>query len=318
LLNNVENLISQGILNTIGNTPLIELKNVLVKTGVRFFVKLEGYNPTGSVKDRIAKKMIEDAEGCGKLVPGKIILEPTSGNTGISLAMIGRLKGYEVKVVMPENVSVERIQLLKAYGADIQLSDSNGGTNHSIQVAKSLAEDNPNFFMPYQYGNPSNPAVHYETTGPEIIRDLPSVTHFVAGLGTGGTLMGVGRYLKEYNSDIKVIAATPQPDELIYGLRDLEEGFVPPVLDLDMLDARILVKSTEAFHWTSQLLKTEGIFAGISSGAVIATALKLSQRLVEGNVVCLLADGGWKYLSTNLWTKDSSELQTEISGKIWW
>ena len=219
LFNKVDSLIAQGLLGTIGNTPLIELKNISPKVGVRFFVKLEGNNPTGSVKDRIAKKMIETAEDSGKLSPGKVILEPTSGNTGISLAMIGRLKGYKVKVVMPENVSIERIQLLKAYGADIHLSEPNGGTNHSVQVAQSLADSNPNYFMPYQYGNPSNPDVHFETTGPEIIRDLPNVTHFVAGLGTGGTLMGVGRYLKQYNSEIKVIAATPQPDELIYGLR---------------------------------------------------------------------------------------------------
>ena len=219
---------------------------------------------------------------------------------------------------MPENVSIERIQLLKAYGADIHLSEPNGGTNHSVQVAQSLADSNPNYFMPYQYGNPSNPDVHFETTGPEIIRDLPNVTHFVAGLGTGGTLMGVGRYLKQYNSEIKVIAATPQPDELIYGLRDLDEGFVPPILDLNMLDSRILVKSEEAFHWTSQLLKLEGVFAGVSSGAVIATARKLSERLSEANVVCLLADAGWKYLSTGLWTKDSVDLEHEVGGKIWW
>jgi len=318
LFNKVDSLISQGLLGTIGNTPLIELKNISPKVGVRFFVKLEGNNPTGSVKDRIAKKMIETAEESGKLSPGKVILEPTSGNTGISLAMIGRLKGYKVKVVMPENVSIERIQLLKAYGADIHLSEPNGGTNHSVQVAKRLADSNPNYFMPYQYGNPSNPDVHFETTGPEIIRDLPNVTHFVAGLGTGGTLMGVGRYLKQYNPEIKVIAATPQPDELIYGLRDLDEGFVPPILDLNMLDSRILVNSDEAFHWTSQLLKLEGVFAGVSSGAVIATARKLSERLSEANVVCLLADAGWKYLSTSLWTKDSADLEHEVGGKIWW
>ena len=307
------------ILDTIGNTPLVELQNMGLKEGVRVFVKLEGNNPTGSLKDRIAKFMVEKAECEGLLSNDKVILEPTSGNTGISLAFVGGLKGYRVKVIMPENVSPERSQLLRAYGAEIIFSDGSKGTNGSIEVAHEImGSDEGNYFMPYQYGNSANPGAHYETTGQEIINDLPDVDMFVAGLGTGGTLMGTGRRLKEHNPDVKIIAVAPEPGDYIQALRSLEEGFIPPILDLSLLETRMMVSSADAFHMTKELLQREGIFAGISSGSVVLGALKMAQRIEKGNIVCLLADGGWKYLSTGLWTKDYGELEEEATGKIWW
>ncbi len=307
------------ILDTIGNTPLVELQNMGLKKGVHVFVKLEGQNPTGSLKDRIAKFMIEKAECEGRLTHDNVILEPTSGNTGISLAFVGGLKGYHVKVIMPENVSQERSQLLWAYGAEIIYSDGSKGTNGSIEVAHEMMNsDEGNYFMPYQYGNSANPGAHYETTGQEIINDLPEVDIFVAGLGTGGTLMGTGRRLKEHNPDVKIIAVAPEPGDYIQALRSLEEGFIPPILDLSLLETRMMVSSTDAFHMTKELLQREGIFAGISSGSVVLGALKMAQRIEKGNIVCLLADGGWKYLSTGLWTKDYGELEKEATGKIWW
>ena len=309
----------QTILDTIGNTPLVELRNMDLKEGVRVFVKLEGQNPTGSLKDRIAKHMVEKAEREGELTPGKTILEPTSGNTGISLALVAGLKGYQVKVVMPENVSAERSQLLWAYGAEIIFSDGARGTNGAIEVAQEMmASSEGNYFMPYQYGNDANPGAHYETTGPEIVRDMPDVDVFVAGLGTGGTLMGTGRRLKEHNPDVKIIAVAPEPGDYIQALRSLEDGFIPPILDLALLDSRMLVRSSDAFHMTKEVLRREGIFAGISSGSVIYGAIKMAQRMERGNIVCLLADGGWKYLSTGLWTKDYGEMEEEAAGKIWW
>ena len=309
----------KSILDTIGGTPLVELQNMGLKEGVRVFAKLEGQNPTGSLKDRIAKYMIEKAECEGELTPGKVILEPTSGNTGISLAFVGGLKGYHVKVVMPENVSSERSQLLWAYGAEIVFSDGSRGTNGSILIAQEMMDSaDGDYFMPYQYGNSANPGAHYETTGREIIEELPELDMFVAGLGTGGTLMGVGRRLKEYNSSIKVIAVAPEPGDYIQALRSLEEGFIPPILDLSLLDARIMVSSVDSFHMTKELLLREGIFAGISSGSVVYGAMKMAQRMEQGNVVCLLADGGWKYLSTGLWTKGYGEMEEEAKGKIWW
>ena len=309
----------QTILDTIGNTPLVELRNMDLKEGVRVFVKLEGQNPTGSLKDRIAKHMVEKAEREGELTPGKTILEPTSGNTGISLALVAGLKGYQVKVVMPENVSAERSQLLWAYGAEIIFSDGARGTNGAIEVAQEMmASGEGNYFMPYQYGNDANPGAHYETTGPEIVRDMPDVDVFVAGLGTGGTLMGTGRQLKEHNPDVKIIAVAPEPGDYIQALRSLEDGFIPPILDLALLDSRMLVRSSDAFHMTKEVLRREGIFAGISSGSVIYGAIKMAQRMERGNIVCLLADGGWKYLSTGLWTKDYGEMEEEAAGKIWW
>jgi cysteine synthase B len=263
--------------------------------------------------------MVEKAEREGELTPGKVILEPTSGNTGISLAFVGRLKGYKTKVVMPENVSPERSQLLWAYGAEIVFSDGSRGTNGAIEVAQELmASQDGDYFMPYQYGNDANPGAHYETTGREIVEELPEVDMFVAGLGTGGTLMGTGRRLKEHNPAVKVIAVAPEPGDYIQALRSLEEGFVPPILDLSLLDSRMLVRSVDAFHMTKELLRREGIFAGVSSGSVIYGALKMAQRIERGNIVCLLADGGWKYLSTGLWTKDYGEMEQEAARKIWW
>ena len=309
----------RGILSTIGHTPTVELPHLSPKPEVRIYAKLEGANPTGSVKDRIALKMIEQAEADGELSGARTILEPTSGNTGISLAMIGRLKGYKVAVVMPENVSVERVQLLEAYGAEIIPSDGSRGTNGSIEVAQDLVEKRPNdYLMMYQYGNPGNPGAHYETTGPEIIEAVPEVSMFVAGLGTGGTLMGVARRLKEYNPQTRIVAVAPEPEDFISGLRSLEDGFIPPILDIGLLDSRMLVGSLEAFQTTKRLLTEEGIFAGVSSGSVVYGALRQAERMESGSIVCLLADGGWKYLSTALWTKDYDRLQQESKGKIWW
>ncbi len=307
-----------GILAAIGNTPLVELPHLSPKPDIRLFAKLEGANPTGSVKDRIALTMVEQAEAEGVLTPDKVILEPTSGNTGIALAMIGAVKGYGVEVVMPENVSQERVQLLEAFGVKIHFSDGSLGTNGSIPVARKMAEEDDRYFMPYQYGNKANTQAHYEGTGKEITDSLPNVDMFVAGLGTGGTLTGTGRRLKEHNEDIKVVAAVPEPNDAIQGLRSLEEGFIPPILDESLLDARILVPGDEAFKMTKELLHGEGVFAGISSGAVIAAALKVASRLDEADIVCLLADGGWKYLSTGLWTKEYADLRMEVEGKVWW
>jgi cysteine synthase B len=312
-------MLYHSILDLIGNTPLVELPRMTPNPAVQIYAKLEGQNPTGSVKDRIAKYMIEAAEKSGELTPDKVILEPTSGNTGIGLAMIGRLKGYKVMVVMPESVSEERSQLLRAYGAEIVYSDGKKGSNGAIQVAQQLVAEAPHrFYMPYQYGNEMNPRAHYETTGPEIVRDLPDLDVFIAGLGTGGTLTGTGRFLKEYNPKIKVIATVPHPGDLVQGLRSLEEGFIPPVLDESILDGRVVVDSRTSFAATKELTQKEGIFAGISSGAVIRTAQRVAARMERGKIVVLLADGGWKYLSTNLWTKEYEDLPEDIESKVWW
>ncbi len=311
-------MLYRSMLDTIGNTPLVELQNLSPSPAVRFFAKLEGQNPTGSVKDRIAKTMIEAAARDGILTPGCTILEPTSGNTGVSLAFVAKLKGYKVRVVMPDNVSPERTAIMQAYGAEIVLSEGLKGTNGSIEVAQELAAADPSLVMLYQYGNESNPGAHYETTGPEIMRDLPEVDVFIAGLGTGGTLTGTGRYLKERKPSVKVIAAAPHPGDLVQGLRSLEDGFIPPVLDQSILDGRIVVDSRNSFAGTKELLEKEGIFAGISAGAVLRTAQKAAQRLDRANVVLLLADGGWKYLSTNLWATDYSDLPDDIDAKVWW
>ncbi len=308
----------KSVLDLIGNTPLVELSRFSPKPGVHIFAKLEGQNPTGSLKDRIVKYMVEAAEADGSLTKDRILLEPTSGNTGIALAMIGRVKGYRVRVVMPENVSPERGQLLHSYGAEIILSDGNRGTNGSIQVAQELARNDDTYFMPYQYGNAANPQAHYEGTGAEILRDLPDVHTFIAGLGTGGSLMGVGRRLKEHNKETKVIAVVPHPDDIISGLRSLEDGFIPPILDLSLLDGRMILESKVGFRATRELTEREGIFAGVSSGAVLAAAQRVGARMTSGNIVCLLADGGWKYLSTQLWTKELHTVQKDMEGKIWW
>jgi len=308
-----------SILDAIGDTPLVELPNLSPNQHVRFYAKLEGQNPTGSVKDRIAKYMLEDAERKGELTPERVILEATSGNTGIALAFIGRLMGYRVKAVMPDNVSEERAQLLKAFGAEVVYSDGRLGTNGAIVKAQEMVQAEPEaYYMPYQYGNLANPRAHYETTGPEILRDLPEVDVFVAGLGTGGTLTGAGRYLKERKPGVKVIATVPHPGDLVQGLRSLEDGFIPEVFDESVLDGKILVNSRTAFAAAKELTEKEGIFAGISSGAVLRTAQRVARRMKEGNVVLLLADGGWKYLSTELWTMEYEDLPEEIESKIWW
>jgi cysteine synthase B len=305
------------ILDAIGNTPLVGMPRMSPKPGVRLWAKLEGQNPTGSTKDRIAKRMIEAAEASGDLAPGKVILEPTSGNTGIALAMVARRKEYPITVVLPDNASEERIGLLQLYGAEIVFSPGDEGTNGSIEVARALARDD-RYFMPFQFGNPANPQAHYEGTGAEIVRDLPEVTHFVAGLGTGGTLTGTGRRLHEHNPDIRVVAAEPELGGLIYGLRSLEEGFVPPVFDETVIDRKFLVNSSDAIRATRELVEREGIFAGVSSGAVVHVARRVVADLEEGDVVCLLADGGWKYLSTGAWAPEIEQAEKGISESLWW
>ncbi len=306
-----------GLLDAIGNTPLVQLDRVSPKPSVRIFAKLEGNNPTGSLKDRIGKYMVEAAERSGALTKDKIILEPTSGNTGIALAMVARLKGYKIKVVVPDNVTVERRQLLELFGAEIIYSDGSQGTNGSIRLAQELAQD-PRYFMPYQYGNPANPQAHYETTAVEILRDCPEVDVLVAGLGTGGTLMGCARRLKEFNPKIRVVAVEPHPGDLVQGLRSLEEGFIPPILDTSLLDGKIIVESRCAFAATKDLTSREGIFAGVSSGAVINCAVRLAHRMERGTIVCILCDGGWKYVSLGVWFKDFPELGENVQSHIWW
>jgi cysteine synthase len=305
------------ILDAVGDTPLVGIQRLSPDPSVRLWAKLEGQNPTGSLKDRIAVAMVEDAEASKALTPEKTILEPTSGNTGISLALVARRKGYRLMVVMPDNASEERIRLLELYGAEIVFSPADKGTNGAIEVARRLAED-PRYFMPFQYGNQANPRAHYEGTGAEIARDLPQVTHFVAGLGTGGTLTGAGRRLKEHNASVKVIAAEPELGELVYGLRSLDEGFVPPILDEDVLDGKFLVSSEDALRATRELAQKEGVFAGISSGAVLHVARRIAADIDDGDVVCLLADGGWKYLSTDAWAEDEEHAAKKVGETLWW
>ena len=305
-------------LDAIGNTPLVELPRITPKKGVRIFAKMEGNNPTGSLKDRIAKYMIEHAERSGELTKDKTILEPTSGNTGIALAMIGRRKGYKVKVVIPENATPERRQLLEIFGAEMIYSDGTKGSNGAIELAQKLAAQDKTLYMPYQYGNPANPLAHYETTGVEILNDLPEVDVFVAGLGTGGTLMGVGRRLKEANPKTKVIAVEPHPGDLVQGLRSLDEGFIPPILDTSLLDSKIMVDSRCAFAATKDLTTKEGIFAGVSSGAVVHVAIRMAHRMEKGNIVVILCDNGWKYVSLGVWHKEFPELGENMYSHLWW
>ena len=285
------------------------------------WVKLEGTNPTGSVKDRIALAMITAAEASGELTTDKTILEPTSGNTGIALALVARMGGYEFTAVIPDNASQERIQLMEAYGARIIYSDGVKGTNGSVTMAQDLARS-PHYFMPFQYGNPANVNAHYEGTGPEIIKDLPAIKAFVAGLGTGGTLMGVGRRLKEHDPSIRIVAAEPELGELVYGLRSLDDGYIPPIFDPDGIDGKVKVGARDSILWTRALLQKEGIFAGISAGAVIAVAQRVAARLADegttGDIVCLLADGGWKYLSTEAWTQDIDTAESKVEEVLWW
>lgn len=305
------------VLGAIGNTPLVGMPSMSPRPGVHLWAKLEGQNPTGSTKDRIAKAMIEEAETSGELTPERTILEPTSGNTGIALAMVARRKGYKLTVVIPDNASEERIRLLELFGAEIVYSPADKGTNGSIEIARRLATDD-RYFMPFQYGNPANPLAHEEGTGEEIVRDLPEVTHFVAGLGTGGTLTGAGRRLHRHDPNVKVIAAEPELGELVYGLRSLDEGFVPPILDETVLDRKFLVSSTDALAATRELTEREGIFAGISAGAVIHVAQRIADEIEAGEIVCLLADGGWKYLSTQAWAPEIERANKGVSESLWW
>lgn len=311
-------MLYRSMLDMVGNTPLVEIAPFSPKPSVHIYVKLEGQNPTGSVKDRIAKFMIESAERDGRLKPGQTILEPTSGNTGIALAMIGQLRGYPVKVVMPDAVSQERVELLRAFGAEIIYSPGDLGTNGSVEMARKVAAEHPDWFMPFQYENLENPRAHYETTAPEIIADCPDIDVFVAGLGTGGTLTGTGRRLKEHNPAVRIVAAAPHPGDLVQGLRSLEEGYIPPVLDESVLDGRIVVDSRTSFRTTRELTAKCGVFGGISSGAAVRAAQKVAERMDEGHIVCLLADGGWKYLSSGLWTQDYAAIEEDVSTKLWW
>jgi cysteine synthase B len=307
----------RDILDAIGETPLVGMPSMSPTPGVRLWAKLEGQNPTGSTKDRIAKAMIEAAEASGELTRDRVILEPTSGNTGIALAMVARRKGYRLTVVIPDNASEERIRLLELFGAEVVYSPGDRGTNGSIEIARALARDD-RYYMPFQYGNPANPQAHHDGTGAEIVRDLPEVTHFVAGLGTGGTLTGAGRRLHEHNPDVKVIAAEPELGDLVYGLRSLDEGFVPPIFDESVLDRKFLVSSSDSLRATRELTEREGIFAGISSGAVVHVAQRIAERLDAGDIVCLLADGGWKYLSTEAWAAELDRAEKRVSETLWW
>ncbi len=311
-------MLYSSLLDLIGNTPLVELGQLSPSPLVRIYAKLEGQNPTGSIKDRIALAMITQAEAEGRLHPGSIILEPTSGNTGIGLAMIARIKGYRFIAVMPDNVSRERRQMLALYGAEIITSDGRLGSNGAVALARTIAAAHPAYVLLYQYGNPANPGAHYATTAPEIIRDLPDLDVFVAGLGTGGTLTGCGRRLKEHNPAIRVIAAEPLQGEGVQGLRSLADGFIPPVLDASVLDAKILVHATDAIRATRVLAAREGIFAGPSCGAALHAALRVARSLERGKVVVILADGGWKYLSEDLWTSDLATLETTLEDKLLW
>ena len=306
------------IVQAIGHTPLVELKRLSPKPGVRIYAKLESYNPTGSVKDRVARAMIEDAEERGAIRPGQTILEPTSGNTGISLAMICSRKGYPLKVVMPDNVTAERTQLLRMYGAEIVYSPGEQGSNGAVAMALEMAQADPSYYMPYQYGNQANPRAHYEGTAVEILDELDEVTAFVAGLGTGGTLMGNGRRLKEENPDTLVVAAEPFPGDLVQGLRSLDDGFIPPIIDLSLLDRKIFVSNRDAVIWTKRLLDEEGLFVGVSSGAIAAIAVRVANDLEDGNVVFVVADDGWKYLSSGVYTKPLEELEDTLDAASFW
>ncbi len=310
-----------SLLDSVGNTPLVGLPKLSPSDDVRIWAKLEDRNPTGSIKDRAALAMIEAAEKDGVLTPGCTILEPTSGNTGISLAMAARLKGYKLICVMPENTSVERTQLLNMWGAQIRYSPAAGGSNEAVRVAKELAAQNPDWVMLYQYGNPANALAHYTGTGPEILADLPTITHFVAGLGTTGTLMGTGRYLREHKPDVQIVAAEPRYGELVYGLRNLDEGFVPELYDESILTTRFSVGPREAVARTRELLDKEGIFAGISTGAILHAALGVGAKAVKAgqkaDIVFIVCDGGWKYLSTGAYEGSLDEAEDALDGQLW-
>ncbi len=310
-----------SLLDSVGRTPLVGLPGLSPSPDVRLWAKLEDRNPTGSVKDRAAFYMVEQAEKEGLLHPGATILEPTSGNTGISLAMVAKLRGYRLTVVMPENTSAERRQLLEMYGATIIYSPAAGGSNEAVRVAKRLAAENPDWIMLYQYGNEANARAHYETTGPELLADLPEITHFVAGLGTTGTLMGTGRFLREHVPGVKIIAAEPRYGELVYGLRNVDEGFVPELYDESVLTTRFSVSSADALSATRELLNTEGIFAGISAGCALHAAMALGAKAAaageRADIALIVADGGWKYLSTGAYGGTLDEAEEKLEGQLW-
>jgi [CysO sulfur-carrier protein]-thiocarboxylate-dependent cysteine synthase len=307
----------RSVLDMVGNTPLLDLTELSPKPEVRILAKLEGQNPTGSVKDRIALAMVEAAEADGSLRPGQTILEPSSGNTGIGLAMVCRVKGYKLKIVLPENVSIERRQLLEIMGAEVIPSPGEEGSNGAVRMAQRLAKEMDDVAFLYQYGNPNNPQAHYEGTGPEIWRDCPEVTHFVSGLGTSGTLMGVGRYLKARSPGVQIWAVEPPAGEQVQGLRSLDEGFVPPVFDPEVLDRKIIVRPRESVEWVRRLNEEAAIIAGISSGAAMAGAAKAADQLDEGVIVTLFADGGWKYLSTGVWTDPIDEVVERLKTTVY-
>ena len=307
----------ESVLDAIGNTPLVELTRLSPNPHVRLYANLEGRNPTGSVKDRVAKSMMDRAESEGLISPGQVILEPTSGNTGIALAMICRRKGYKLVAVMPDNVTDERSQLLSMYGAEIVYSEGPKGSNGAVEMALEMAEKDPNYYMPYQYGNEANPLAHYNGTAVEILEELDEVSAFVSGLGTGGTLMGVGRRLKEHDPETKIVASEPMQGELVDGLRSLDDGFIPPIIDLSVLDRKIMVSNRDAIVWTQKLLKEEGIFAGVSSGAIAYVASRIAGELDSGNVVFLIPDDGWKYLSSGVYTMPIDEIEG-VDSTNWW
>lgn len=310
-----------SLLDSVGRTPLVGLPRLSPSANVRLWAKLEDRNPTGSVKDRAALSMVEQAEKDGLLTPGCTILEPTSGNTGISLAMAARLKGYKLVCVMPENTSAERTQLLRMWGAEVVYSPGAGGSNEAVRVARRMAQEHPDWVMLYQYGNAANALAHYETTGPEILADLPTITHFVAGLGTTGTLMGAGRYLRENKPDVQIVAAEPRYGELVYGLRNLDEGFVPELYDESVLTTRYSVGPRDAVRRVRELLDEEGIFAGISTGAILHAAIGLGNRAVKegrsADIAFIVCDGGWKYLSTGAYEGTLDEAEERLDGQVW-
>ncbi|MGQ0466409.1 MAG: PLP-dependent cysteine synthase family protein [Sporichthyaceae bacterium] len=310
-----------SLLDSVGRTPLVGLPRLSPSADVRLWAKLEDQNPTGSIKDRAALKMVVEAEKEGRLRPGCTILEPTSGNTGISLAMAAKMKGYRIVCVMPENTSEERRQILAMWGAEIVSSPAAGGSNEAVRVAKRLAEEHPDWVMLYQYGNPANAQAHYEGTAPELFEDLPSITHFVAGLGTTGTLMGVSRYFKDHKPDVVIVAAEPRYGELVYGLRNMDEGFVPELYDPSLIDARFSVGPRDAVRRTRQLIEEEGIFAGISTGAILHAALAQAAKSVaageRADIAFVVCDGGWKYLSTGAYTGTIAEAEERLEGQLW-
>ena len=308
--------IAPSLLDLIGSTPLVELTRISPKPSVRLFAKLEAQNPTGSIKDRVARAMIDAAEASGELEPGRRVLEPTSGNTGISLALVAKLRGYPLTCVLPQNVTAERRRLLRLYGAEIVDSPGSEGSNGAVRVALELAEKDTSFFMPFQYANQANPLAHYEGTGTEIVNALEHVDALVAGLGTGGTLMGAGERLREAFPDVVVAAAEPLPGDPVMGLRSLADGYVPPILDVSKLDRKLLVSNEESIAGVRLLLEREGIFGGVSSGAVLHAARRIADELEAGVVVCVLADGGWKYLSADFW--DAADVESAMERSIWW